>query len=274
MLQKTLLFICLAQISFAQQKGYYRTPAIHAQTVAFTAEGDLWKYDLNTQQAQRLTTHHGLETEPIFSPDGKRIVFTGEMEGSPELYEMKVEGGVPRRLTYENGRNIKAISWLTDGTILFSTPNESPLEDYQLVKLNPETLSREMIPLAQAADGSYDESGTLYFTRFSHQGSNTKRYTGGTAQNIWRFAGNAASICLTCDYKGTSREPFCFKGKIYFASDRDGTMNIWSMDRDGKNAKQHTFSSGWDITTLGIHDANIVYQKGADIGLFNINVLS
>ncbi len=48
-------------------------------------------------------------------------------------------------------------------------------------------------------------------------------------------------------------------------------MNIWSMDRDGKNAKQHTFSSGWDITTLAMHDANIVYQKGADIGLFNIN---
>ncbi len=271
MLQKTLLFICLVQISFAQQKGYYRTPAIHAQTIAFTAEGDLWKYDLTTQQAQRLTTHHGLETEPVFSPDGKRIVFTGEMEGSPELYEMKIDGGVPRRLTYENGRNIKAIAWLSDGTILFSTPNESPLEDYQLVKLNPETLSREMIPLAQAADGTYDESSTLYFTRFSHQGSNTKRYTGGTAQNIWKFAGNAASVCLTCDYKGTSREPFYFKGKIYFASDRDGTMNIWSMDRDGKNAKQHTFSSGWDITTLDLHGSNIVYQKGADIGLFNIN---
>jgi len=30
----------------AQQKGYYRSPAIYKNTVVFTAEGDLWKFDL------------------------------------------------------------------------------------------------------------------------------------------------------------------------------------------------------------------------------------
>ena len=29
-----------------QQKGYYRSPAISGHEVVFTAEGDLWKYDL------------------------------------------------------------------------------------------------------------------------------------------------------------------------------------------------------------------------------------
>ena len=42
------------------------------------------------------------------------------------------------------------------------------------------------------ADGSYDASGTtLYFTRLAAQPSNTKRYKGGTAQNIWKYASGA-----------------------------------------------------------------------------------
>lgn len=271
MIKKILLLICIAQISFAQQKGYYRTPAIHNQTVAFTAEGDLWKFDMATGQSQRLTTHHGVESEPVFSPDGLRIVFTGELEGSPELYEMPVKGGVPKRLTYENGRGIKAIAWMKDGKILYTTSNESPLDDNQLAKLDPQTLTREMIPLAQASDGTYDDAGNLFFTRLPFQGSNTKRYKGGTAQNIWKFSGSSASVCLTCDYTGTSREAFYFKERVYFATDRDGTMNVWSMNREGKDLKQHTFSSGWDITALAMHESKIVYQKGADIGLVDVS---
>ena len=103
------------------------------------------------------------------------------------------------------------------------------------------------MPLAQASDGSYDNA-TLYFTRFAWQGSNTKRYRGGTAQNIWRFAPNAEHAQpLTADYDGTSRSPMVWKGRVYFASDRDGTMNLWSMDASGKDVRQHTHYSNFDV---------------------------
>jgi tricorn protease len=62
-----------------------------------------------------------------------------------------------------------------------------------------------------------------------------------------------------------------YNGRIYFASDRDGTMNIWSMLPDGKDLKQHTFSSGWDLMSPYLHESKIVYQKGADIGLYDID---
>lgn len=265
-----ILLIFCSQYVMAQQKGYYRTPAIHGQWVVFTAEGDLWKYDISTGQTARLTTHHGMESEPAFSPDGKQIVFTGELEGSPELYMIASTGGIPKRLTYANSWEVKAIRWMTDGKILYTTRSESPLEDNQLIKLDPTTLASELIPLAQAADGAFDTKGTLYFTRFAFQGSHTKRYKGGTAQNIWKFAGNAPSVCITCDYTGTSRETMFYKDRIYFSSDRDGTMNIWSMNTEGKDLKQHTYSSGWDLMTAYMHDSNIVYQKGADVGLYDI----
>jgi tricorn protease len=129
----------------------------------------------------------------------------------------------------------------------------------------------ELIPLAQASDGTYDTTGTLYFTRFAFQGSHTKRYKGGTAQNIWKFAGNTPSVYITCDYRGTSRGAMIYKDRVFFSSDRDGTMNIWSMNNEGKDLKQHTFSSGWDLMSAYIQGAKIIYQKGADLGVYDID---
>lgn len=266
-----LLFLMTGAAVFAQQKAYYRMPAIYNNSVVFTTEGDLWKYDMASGISMRLTSHQGVEAEPAFSSDGKSIVFTAEYEGPQELYIIPSEGGVPKRITFENIRGIKAIKWAENGKILYTTRTHSLLDDNQLAWLDPKTLVSELIPLAQAADGDLDAAGNLYFTRFSFQGSNTKRYQGGTAQNIWKFKGNAASNCLTCDYTGTSREAMMYKDRVYFASDRDGTMNIWSMNNEGKDLKQHTFYSGWDVQAPYIHQSKIVYQKGADIGVYDID---
>ena len=104
--------------SNAQQKGYYRTPAIYQNIVLFTAEGDLWKYDLSNGVTSRLTTDQGMETFPVISPDGKQVVFSGQYEGISELYLMNLNGSVPKRLTYLFDRSIHASGWTSDGKIL------------------------------------------------------------------------------------------------------------------------------------------------------------
>src|SRR5579863_2524178 len=98
LLTLSVLYICTVQ---AQEKGYYRTPAIYKNTIVFTAEGDLWKYDVSSGATARLTTHPGMETDPVISPDGKTIVFLGQYEGASELYSMPIDGGIPKRLTFE-----------------------------------------------------------------------------------------------------------------------------------------------------------------------------
>ena len=61
-----------------------------------------------------------------------------------------------------------------------------------------------------------------------------------------------------------------WNGRVYFATDRDGTMNIWSIDEDGGDSRQHTFHNGWDINHPSLHDGRIVYQRVADLFVYDI----
>ncbi len=133
----SVLFVFCTCIAYSQQKGYYRSPCLYQNTVVFTAEGDLWKYDISSGYTTRLTSHAGMETNPVISPDGSQVAFTAQYEGPSELYIMPINGGVPRRLTYDY-TNSKYIScWTNDGNILYRTRAYSKLPAHQLFKLNP-----------------------------------------------------------------------------------------------------------------------------------------
>jgi tricorn protease len=253
---------------FAQQnRGYYRFPAIHGNTVVFTAEGDLWQVPVEGGLARRLTSHQASEAMPRFSPDGKTLAFTANYEGVSEVYTMPAEGGLPQRRTFGGA---SAIGWSPDNRVLFATVIYSTIPNQQLSLVDASN-KIERIPLHQAAQGVYDTAGkTVYFTRLPFQGSHAKRYKGGTAQKIWKFAPGGEAIPLTADYAGTSKDAMYWKGRVYFASDRDGTMNLWSMDESGRNLKQHTKHEGWDIASPSLHDGRIVYQLGADLHLFDV----
>src|SRR5580658_5346325 len=262
----TLVFALTAQ---AQLKGYYRTPSIHQNTIVFTAEGDLWKYDLISGITARLTSHEGLETNPVISPDGRNVAFTAQHEGPNEVYVMPLDGGVPKRLTYDLDGSARPTSWMKDGKLLYATSVYSTYPIPQLRTIDPASLQTEPVPLSQAASGVYDGDGMLFFTRLPNQGSKTKRYKGGYIEQIWRFDGKTEAVNLTGDFDGTSSHPMLYNGKVYFLSDRDGTMNIWSMDKNGKDVRQETHSKGWDLQSPSMSEGRIVYQKGADLWLYD-----
>src|SRR5690625_8003160 len=66
-----------------------------------------------------------------------------------------------------------------------------------------------------------------------------------------------------------------WNARFYFASDRDGVMNIWSIaesaagtDRD-PDLRQHTFHTDYEVRSPALHDGRIVYQHGADLRLLD-----
>jgi len=248
--------------------GYYRYPAIHGDIIIFTAEGDLWSVSAKGGLARRLTSNPGKETAAAISPDGQTVAFSAEYEGPVDVYTMPVDGGLPQRRTWDG--NAVAAGWTPDGRVLVRTRRYSALPDSKLVTIDASG-KKEIVQLAQAASGSYSADGkTLFFTRLDRQPSSTKRYQGGTAENIWRYEAGSEAVLLTGDWPGTSNNPMAWEGRVYFLSDRDGVMNVYSMDKNGKDVKEHTHQRGFDIQSASLSEGRIAYQCGADLWLLDL----
>jgi len=266
-----MILTVTAQASNASTSGYYRFPTLKGNTLVFAAEGDLWIVDSQGGMARRLTTHAGEETNPAISPDGIILAFSASYEGPTELYTMPLTGGLPTRLTYEADSST-ALGFTPDGQLLYTTRAFSTIPDPQLITIDLKTEKTYRIPLHQASDGSYDNTKkTLYFARPGFHNNNTARYKGGTARNIWKFTlGEEEAQNLTADFPGENFAPMWWNGRIYYGCDRSGSWNIWSMDTEGKDLKQHTFHVGWDVRSPSLDDGWIVYQLGADIRIVDV----
>src|SRR5205085_11103729 len=103
----------------------FQKPAVNRTHIVFAYAGDLWIVPREGGDAKRLTNGVGIETTPVFSPDGSMIAFTGEYDGNVDVYVIPATGGVPKRLTYHPAPDT-AIGWTPDGKrILFSSSRNS-----------------------------------------------------------------------------------------------------------------------------------------------------
>jgi len=265
----TLMIVFTNPVKAQGVEGYYQYPDIHNNTIVFTAEGDIWKVSAQGGLARRLTTHAEEERFPRISPDGKMLAYSASYEGPTEVYTLPIDGGMTTRWTYE-ADNSTVSSWTTDGNIVFQTQSYNKLPDEQLVTIDLGTKVKSVVPLYQASEGVQNAEGVWFFVRPADHGDAAKRYVGGTARQIWKFDGTKEAVKLTTDYEGESHHPMWYNGRVYFITDRDGIMNIWSMTADGTDLKQHTKHENYGVRYANVHNGKIVYQHAADLWLLDI----
>lgn len=57
-------------------------------------------------QPRRIAQSSSIDTEPVFTADGKTIYFVSDRGGSPQIYRVPVTGGNPERVTFTGTYNI------------------------------------------------------------------------------------------------------------------------------------------------------------------------
>ena len=96
-------------------------PAVGPKNIAFVYSEDLWVADLDGKNPRRLTTDLGVESHPVFSPDGNLIAFSAQYDGNTDVFTIPVTGGSPTRLTYHPGPDLVR-GFTPDGkSVLFSS---------------------------------------------------------------------------------------------------------------------------------------------------------
>ena len=102
-----------------------RKPTVSWTEIAFAYGGDLWIVPRVGGEARRLTSDVGIETDPVFSPDGGTIAFTGEYDGNRDVFVVPAVGGIPTRLTSHPDTDV-AIGFTPDGKrVLFRSGRHS-----------------------------------------------------------------------------------------------------------------------------------------------------
>ncbi len=267
-----------AAAAAAPAGSYFRFPAVRGDTVVFTAEGDLWKSSLHGGAAQRLTTHPGYETNAAISRDGQWLAFSASYEGAQEAYVMPLAGGLPRRISYDNG-GVLVLGWTAQGEVLVSTQNtDGPASRRIVAAIDPVKQTRRVFPVADANDAVLDDAGTtLYFTRFglAMTNDNVRNYRGGAHATLWRYAlgGKAEAVPMHQDaavLAGNNKRPMWWQGRVYYISDAGGSDNLWSMLPDGSDRRALTAHTQWDVRNASLGDGKIVYQLGADLHVLDL----
>ena len=263
--------LCLSLFSFSQGTQLLRQPTLHGDDVVFVYANDLWKASTKGGTAVRLTSDDGYESSPHFSNDGKLIAFTAEYDGNVDVFVMPIEGGEPKRLTYHpSGDYVQG--WTPDGKVLFRSNRESqPTMTNKFFTVATNGGLPEALEIPRAAYGEMSKDGKyVAYTPITGWDAEWRNYRGGQAMPIWVVDMKTKALVRTSQpTKERHLDPVWLNGLVYFMSERDFTMNIWSFNPSTKEEKQITFHKKFDVKSLDASDDKIVYEQGGYLHVYN-----
>src|SRR5262245_7590084 len=268
-----LLLAPSAVLAQDQPLNLFQKPAVNGRQVVFGFADDLWIVGRDGGDAQRLTSGVGLETDPVFSPDGRQIAFTGEYEGNADVYVIPASGGNPRRLTYHPGVD-RAVGWTPDGKhVIFQSTRNSSSRYVRLFKMPVEGGFPEELPLPMAEQGAFAPDGSRFaYVPFRIGSAQAwKNYRGGSACFIW-IADLADSRIVDQVPRTNSNDhyPMWINNRVYFLSDRDGPTTLYVYDLATKQVRKLIDNKGEYLKSASAGPDCIVYEQFGDIHLFDL----
>ena len=281
---KYLLLLAFLATSLSAQTKLLRYPDIYGDHVVFVYGGDLWIVPDEGGTAVRLTAHPGLELFPKFSPDGRWIAFTGQYDGDEQVYVIPAGGGEPRQLTFYPARGPLAPRWGYEHQVYGWTPDGSAVlfrssraywgaKDGKLYTVSidgglPKPLE---IPVSGAGELSQDGNRVAYSPLF-RDFRTWKRYQGGWAQDLFIYDRTSRTAKNFSSHVRTDRDPMWIGDTVYFSSDRDGTLNLFSYETETEKISQITREKTWDIRWPSSDSkSRIVYEQNGELQVLDIS---
>ena len=269
----------LASADIDPNAGMLRSPDISADSIVFVYANDLWTADRDGGMATPLASPQGVESHPRFSPNGDRILFSGNYDGGRDLYVVSSEGGNPERITHHpTGEG--DCDWADDDTVIFTAAGMAGLHRMpKIFTMDADGGLPEQLPVPYGAAGALDEDGTwLAYTPNNRDSRTWKRYRGGMASDIWLLNLKTKKSRRVTDWEGTDTRPMWHDGDLYYLSDRGKAhrMNLWKYDVKSKKHSQITKFKDLDVKWPSMGpgpdgDGEIIFQLGPDLKVVDLD---
>ena len=232
----------------------FATPGISpdGSEIAFVNGGDIWTVPAAGGEARILIAHPGIESRPLYSPDGSELAFNSTRAGSVDVWVMTLASGALRRLTVEDGAE-QLDAWSPDGKWIYYSSNSRDIagmnDAYQVLAIGG-------TPIPVSADRYASE----YWSSPSPDGRTIVVTARGSSSGQWWRKGSShldmSQLVLVRPgsppgYEpltdGTAREGWALwadPGTLWFVSDRGGAQNLWSRPLRGSARQVTSFRDG------------------------------
>jgi Tol biopolymer transport system component/serine/threonine protein kinase len=212
-------------------------PLISDNTTPAIVPSHLWLLDLESRQSRPLTHPSqpaGGHGSPVFTPDGRFVVFSSSYRGVSEIWSVAVEDGVVRRLVNEPRASFDpAVS--PDGRRVYFSALANEVKDLWEIEVDPEDLK----PLGQPREVAGLGVSSVRQPAFAAKGGGMVFSAYSTHSNLWRLEIDpvtreavGAAKPLTYGDDRYSRPAFSPDGK-FLAFDHWKTgieIDVWTLE--------------------------------------------
>lgn len=251
-MKKLFLIFCMtvsSWIVWGDTPLWMRYPAISpdGKQIAFSYQGDIFVVPTAGGRALQLTRHEAHDTQPIWTPDSKEIVFASDRYGNFDLFRMDAMGGSATRLTFHSG-NEKPESVTPDGKyVLFTALIQDTPKNYMFptgvlpelyqVPLKGGKITQVLTSPAEDAVWTKDQKTLLYHDKKGYEDPWRKRHQSSVTRDVWKYVPATKKHTKLTTFSGEDRNPVTDnKGNIYFLTEQFGTFNVAKMPIDNPTA--------------------------------------
>ena len=275
-----LLVACVPVLSLAQDKPLLpQGPTLSAKQISFSYGDAIWIVGREGGEARRLIASSGINTGPVFSPDGTMVAYTGNVNGNADVYVVPAAGGEPRRLTYDPAPDV-ALGWTPDGKgVLFRSDGQSNSPRYERLFTVPAGGGLPTpIPLPSGVQGSYSPDGShlAYVPLWNRRNGAVdayiaiKRYRGGMAAPIWIADLSDSSVVPIPREASNDTDPMWVGEAVYFLSDRNGPVTLFRYDAKSGAVMELIHNDGPDLKSASAGPGAIVYATLGSLHLYDL----
>jgi tricorn protease len=182
-----------------------------------------------------------------------------------DVFVIPAAGGVPKRLTWHPSAD-RVLGWTPDGKrIILSSARFSYSRFDELFTMPADGGVEEKLPLPSGYQASMSPDGeSVAYEPTGKAFPMWKRYRGGQTARIWLARLSDSTITKVPRTNSNDFNPMWAGDRVFFLSDRNGPVTLFSYDVKTKNVREAIPNQGLDLKSATLGPEAIVYlaKKG------------